>query len=114
MVVLNVTYKCKTGMREEFLKAIMAEGIGAACQAEAGNFKYDYYRSVDDDDELLLVEKWQDAVEFIMAGADAVQIGSATFANPNVALEVAEGLRRFMKTHGYHNLKEMKGIAQVK
>ena len=60
------------------------------------------------------IEKWQDAVEFIMAGADAVQIGSATFANPNVALEVAEGLRRFMKTHGYHNLKEMKGIAQVK
>ena len=60
------------------------------------------------------IEKWQDAVEFIMAGADAVQIGSATFANPNVALEVAEGLSRFMKTHGYHNLKEMKGIAQVK
>ena len=60
------------------------------------------------------ISKWQDAVEFIMAGADAVQIGSATFANPNVALEVAEGLRRFMKTHGYHNLKEMKGIAQVK
>ena len=61
MIVINVTYKCKPEMREEFLEAIMAEGIGAACQAEAGNIKYDYYRSVDDSDELFLVEKWQDA-----------------------------------------------------
>ena len=50
MIVINVTYKCKPEMREEFLEAIMAEGIGAACQAEAGNIKYDYYRSVDDSD----------------------------------------------------------------
>lgn len=61
MIVINVTYKCKPGMREEFLEMIMAEGIDAACQAEAGNIKYDYYRSVEDNDELLLVEKWQDA-----------------------------------------------------
>jgi quinol monooxygenase YgiN len=61
MIILNVTYKCNPGMREEFLKAIITEGIDAACRAEAGNIKYDYYRSVDDSDELLLVEKWQDA-----------------------------------------------------
>lgn len=61
MIVLNVTYKCKPDMREEFLEMIMAEGIDAASRAEAGNIKYDYYRSVNDCDELLLVEKWQDA-----------------------------------------------------
>ena len=61
MIVLNVTYKCKPGKREEFLKAIMAEGIDAACRAEAGNIKYDYYRPVDGSDDLLLVEKWRDA-----------------------------------------------------
>ena len=61
MIVLNVTYKCKPGMREKFLEAIKAEGIDAACRAEAGNIKYDYYRPVDGSDELLLVEKWQDA-----------------------------------------------------
>lgn len=61
MIILNVIYKCKPDMREEFLEAIMAEGIDAACRAEAGNIRYDYFGSVNDSDELLLVEKWQDA-----------------------------------------------------
>ena len=61
MIILNVTYKCKPGMREKFVEAIKAEGIDAASRAEAGNFKYDYYMSVDNSDELLLVEKWRDA-----------------------------------------------------
>ena len=38
----------------------------------------------------------------------------AKFYNPNVAIDVATGLKNFMKTHGYHNLNEMRGIAQVK
>ena len=61
MIVLNVTYKCKPDMRDEFLEAIMAEGIDVACRSEDGNFKYDYYFSTQDDNEMLLVEKWRDA-----------------------------------------------------
>ena len=57
---------------------------------------------------------WQDAVEFIMAGCHAVEIGQAKFTNPNVAGDVVKGLKDFMKTHGYHSLSEMRGIAQVK
>ena len=57
---------------------------------------------------------WQDAVEFIMAGASAVEIGQAKFTNPDVALDVVRGLKNFMKTHGYKNLSEMRGIAQIK
>ncbi len=57
---------------------------------------------------------WQDAVEFIMAGASAVEIGQAKFTNPHVAFDVVKGLRAFMKCHGYHNIEEMRGIAQVK
>lgn len=60
------------------------------------------------------IEKWQDAVEFIMAGASAIQIGSATFANPNVAQEVCDGLKSFMKRKGYKTVDDFKGIAQVK
>ena len=58
------------------------------------------------------IATWHDAVEFIMAGAHAVQIGSAIFANPNVAKEILCGLKAFMKSHGYANLEEMRGIAQ--
>ena len=61
MLVLNVTYQCKPGMREEFLEQIWAEGIDEASRAEPGNLKYDYYLPTDDSDELLLVEKWADA-----------------------------------------------------
>ncbi len=61
MIVLNVTYKCGPGVRERFLDAIRAEGIDAACRAEPGNLKYDYYVPADDDGSLLLVEKWRDA-----------------------------------------------------
>lgn len=61
MIVMNVTYKCKPEMREEFLERIMTEGIDIACRAEDGNIKYDYFTSTDDSDELLLIEKWRDA-----------------------------------------------------
>ena len=61
MIVINVTYKCKPDMKEEFLERIMAEGIDTASRAEAGNIKYDYYFPADGSDELFLLEKWQDA-----------------------------------------------------
>ena len=61
MIVLNVTYKCKPDMREEFLEAVYAEGIDEACRAEDGNIKYGYYTPTDGSDDLLLIEKWRDA-----------------------------------------------------
>ena len=61
MIVLNVTYKCKEDMRDEFLAMIITEGIDEASRAEHGNMKYDYYLPADGRNELLLVEKWLDA-----------------------------------------------------
>lgn len=61
MIVLNVTYRCKPGMRDAFLQRIRAEGLDGASRAEAGNLKYDYYLPAEDGPELLLVEKWRNA-----------------------------------------------------
>ena len=58
------------------------------------------------------VAGWQDVVEFIMAGATVVQVGTNTFANPMTMLEFIEGLSEFMKRKGYTTIHEMKGIAQ--
>ena len=55
---------------------------------------------------------WEDAVEFIMAGASAVQVGTATFANPNAMVEMIDGLAAFMKRKGYRNIEEMRGLIQ--
>ncbi len=70
MIILNVTYKCRPGMREEFLNAIRAEGLDTACRAEVGNLKYDYYFPADGSDELLLVEKWRDAEALALHGKE--------------------------------------------
>lgn len=69
MIVLNVTYKCRAGMREAFLESIAAEGIGSASRAENGNVKYDYYVPADSGDELLLIEKWKDEEALAAHGA---------------------------------------------
>ncbi len=55
----------------------------------------------------------KDAIEYIMAGASCVEIGAAKFNNPNVIIEVIDGIRDFMKTHGYRNLAEMRGKAHI-
>jgi dihydroorotate dehydrogenase (NAD+) catalytic subunit len=52
-----------------------------------------------------------DAIEFLMAGASAVQVGSATFANPHAALDVLEGINAFLKREGLTSLKEIIGAA---
>ena len=52
-----------------------------------------------------------DALEFIMAGASAVQVGTANFANPCTPLGILEGLERFMKKEGIRNLSELIGAA---
>lgn len=61
MIVLNVTYRCKPGMRDAFLARIVSEGIDAACRKEDGNMQYAYFLPFAGGDDLLLVEKWRDA-----------------------------------------------------
>ncbi|MFC1860971.1 dihydroorotate dehydrogenase [Chloroflexota bacterium] len=52
-----------------------------------------------------------DAIEFIMAGASAVQVGTAGLVNPHAPLEVLEGIERFMETEGIEDIKEIIGMA---
>ncbi len=54
----------------------------------------------------------EDALEFIMAGASAVQVGSATYANPSAALDILEGIERFMEKEGINKLSEIIGAAR--
>ena len=58
------------------------------------------------------IATWQDAVEFIMAGASAIEVGTATFINPPAMVEIVEGLSAFMKRKGYKNLEQMRGLIQ--
>ena len=52
----------------------------------------------------------QDAIEFIMAGATCIQVGTANFMNPKIGLEIIEGIEEFMKKEGIKSLDEIRGI----
>jgi len=54
-----------------------------------------------------------DALEFIMAGATAVQIGTANLVNPNAPLEVLEGIERFMEREGIKDIADLVGMAKA-
>ncbi|MBK1813660.1 dihydroorotate dehydrogenase [Clostridium sp. YIM B02505] len=51
-----------------------------------------------------------DAIEFLMAGAKAVQIGTVNFANPTAAPEIIEGIENFLKDQGIKDINEIIGI----
>lgn len=52
-----------------------------------------------------------DAVEFLLAGATAVQVGTATFANPRAPIDVLEGLQRYLEEQGVEDVRELIGAA---
>lgn len=53
----------------------------------------------------------EDAIEFMMAGARAVQVGTATFRNPHAPLDVLAGIERFMRDEHIENPNEIAGAA---
>lgn len=56
------------------------------------------------------ITTWKDAIEFIMAGATAIQIGSANFIKPDIAVDIINGIEKFMEEQGIKNLEEIRGI----
>ena len=54
-----------------------------------------------------------DAIEFLIAGATAVAVGTANFYEPQTALEVIAGLRQFMQQKGIGNVRELIGSVQT-
>jgi dihydroorotate dehydrogenase (NAD+) catalytic subunit len=55
-----------------------------------------------------------DALEFIMAGASAVQVGTASFASPSAPLEILEGIEGFMAEKGIEDIASLVGIAHTR
>ncbi|MCI9535721.1 MAG: dihydroorotate dehydrogenase [Lachnospiraceae bacterium] len=54
----------------------------------------------------------EDALEFIMAGATAVSVGTANFFNPYATVEIAEGIQAFMKEQGVRDIQELIGAVR--
>ena len=55
----------------------------------------------------------EDAIEFLMAGATAVQVGTANFTDPLVCPKIIEGLNAWCDSHGVENISELTGTLQL-
>jgi dihydroorotate dehydrogenase (NAD+) catalytic subunit len=55
------------------------------------------------------IATWKDAVEFLIVGATAVQVGTALFANPGAMNEIIEGLTRYCLRHGHDSITDVIG-----
>ncbi|WP_461829895.1 dihydroorotate dehydrogenase [Aquifex sp.] len=57
------------------------------------------------------ISTWEDALEHVMAGASAIQVGTANFFDPLAPIKVLEGIERYMKEEGAGDFKELIGVA---
>lgn len=59
------------------------------------------------------ISTWQDAVEILLAGATALQIGTVLFTDPYAPVKIAEGLAKFMDENGVQSVSELTGAVQA-
>lgn len=57
------------------------------------------------------ISNWEDALEHIMAGASAIQVGTANFFDPLAPLKILEGIQNYMEEEGIYDFNELIGIA---
>ena len=55
------------------------------------------------------IMNWKDAVEFMLAGASAIQIGTANFIDPAITVKVADGINEYLDRHGFTSVKDIIG-----
>jgi dihydroorotate dehydrogenase (NAD+) catalytic subunit len=55
----------------------------------------------------------EDAIEFLLAGASAVQVGTATFVQPDAAIQVVEGIEKYLRAHHFSSISEIIGKLQT-
>lgn len=58
------------------------------------------------------ISTWEDAVEMMMAGASAVQVGAAIFADPYAPVKMIDGLEKYCEDNGIANISEIVGAVQ--
>ena len=54
----------------------------------------------------------EDAIEFFMAGATAIEIGTANFLDPAITLKVRDGINRWLDSHGCQSIQEIIGVVE--
>lgn len=56
---------------------------------------------------------WQDAIEFILAGSSAIQIGTYNFIDPTISAKVVTGIEQYLDKHNINNIKDLIGSLSI-
>lgn len=59
------------------------------------------------------IASWQDAVEFILAGSSAIQIGTYNFIDPTISEKVVDGIQGYLDQHNISHIKELIGALDI-
>jgi len=59
------------------------------------------------------IASWEDAVEFFLAGASAVAVGTANFTDPAIMMKICDGLLHYMEEHDISHINEIVGVAHM-
>ena len=54
-----------------------------------------------------------DAIEFLLAGASAIEIGTANFIDPTITVKVAQGIVEYCERHGFNNVSDLTGALEL-
>jgi dihydroorotate dehydrogenase (NAD+) catalytic subunit len=54
-----------------------------------------------------------DAIEFLLAGATAIEIGTANFVDPAITVKVVDGINEYLDRHGFKSVKDIIGALEV-
>ncbi len=59
------------------------------------------------------ISSWQDAIEFILAGSSAIQIGTHNFIDPTISVKVVDGIREYLDRNNIGSINELVGSLQI-
>ena len=59
------------------------------------------------------IRSWQDAVEFFLAGASAIAVGTANFTDPAITMKIADGLENYLHNRSLNNISELVGKVAI-
>lgn len=98
--------------KKPFLGNVMGGLSGPAIKPVALRMVYQVSQAVD----LPIIGQggicnWQDAIEFILAGASAVSVGTGNFLEPDATMKVAHGIEKYLVDNGYNDIKDITGLA---
>ncbi len=59
------------------------------------------------------ISSWEDAIEFMLAGASAIMVGTSNFVNPLAPIEIVNGIEKYLERHGHTSLNEIIGKLEL-